>query len=456
MLKFFTAILLFLLMNLNAFSQNDIFFNFDYSIFKGEDEKFILEIYYSVNQHSLLYTQNGNEYEGAALLDITITNTSDKSTVYSNLFKSPSIVTDTTKNNSKKLIGQVNYLLSEGKFNLQIKGSDFSDTLKYDSYEKEIIIGYQNPGGVSMSDIELASSITKSDNTKSPFYKNTLEIIPNPSALFGMNLHELNYYYEIYGLTESNISADFIINYSVYNLNNVKLISKDKKVKRKNESKADFGTVLIDSLDRGSYNFIVTISDTSKNIKLTKEKKFFIYQDNNTQNSTLASDDFLKSAYITKTEKELDDEFEKIIYIANPKFISRYEQLKNVNDKRELLYEFWKAQDSNPETQVLETRIAYFKRVDDANRLYKEAYVEGWKTDRGRIYIVYGKPDDVERHPFESETKSYEIWSYNSIEGGGECVFVEFNNSLNEYRLVHSTFRNELQNKNWRDLINKY
>lgn len=456
MVKLFLTVFLFFLINVNGFCQKEIFFNFDYSVFKGEGEKSILEIYYSVNQHSLLYTQNGSNYEGGALLDITITNLSDNSITYSNLFKSPSIVNDTSKNNNQKLIGQVNYLLGQGKYELKIKGTDFADSLKYDVFEQEVAIDNISSTNVTISDIELASSIKKSENTNSPFYKNTLEIIPNPSSLFGMNLNELNYYFEIYGLTESNISDVFYFNYSVYNLNNTIVISKDKKVERKSESKADFGKIIIDSLDRGSYKFVVTISDSLKNFNLTKEKKFFIYQDGNNNEIVTESDDFLKSIFITKTEDEIDDEYEKVYYISSKKFKDRYEQLSNLNDKKKLLYEFWKSQDSNPETQALETRTAYLKRVDEANRQFKEAYVEGWKTDRGRIYIIYGKPEDVERHPFESQTKSYEIWNYHSVEGGAECVFVEYQNSLNDYRLVHSTLRTELKNPNWKDLIDKY
>lgn len=456
MVKFIITGFLFLSLHLNGFCQNDIFFNYDYSVFKGEDDKFILEIYYSVNQHSLQYAQNGSNYEGAALLDITITNLSDNNIVYSNLFKSPSVVTDTSKNNTQKLIGQVNYLLDKGNYKLYIKGNDFADTLKSDIFEQEVSVGNLNYSAVALSDIEISSSIKKSDNTKSPFYKNTLEIIPNPSALFGMNLNELNYYFEIYGLTENNISGEFYINYSVYNLNSVKVISKDKKVSRKNESKADYGTILIDSLDRGSYKFVVTISDSSRNVNLSREKKFFIYQSDIAQNIITESDDFLKSIYITKTEEEIDDEYEKVVYITTRKFKDRYEQLTDLTAKKMLLYEFWKSQDYNPVTQALESRTSYFKRIDEANRMFKEAYLEGWLTDRGRIYIIYGKPEDIERHPFESETKSYEIWYYESIEGGAQCVFVEYQNSLGDYRLVHSTLRTELKNSNWRTLIDKY
>ena len=102
----------------------------------------------------------------------------------------------------------------------------------------------------------------------------------------------------------------------------------------------------------------------------------------------------------------------------------------------------------------MESKIAYFKRVNEANQRFEESFKEGWKSDRGRIFVLYGKPDDIERYPFETSTKSYEIWKYDAVEGGGECDFVELQPMTGVYWLVNSTFRGELQNQNWREQLN--
>jgi hypothetical protein len=73
---------------------------------------------------------------------------------------------------------------------------------------------------------------------------------------------------------------------------------------------------------------------------------------------------------------------------------------------------------------------------------------EGYRSDRGRVYIVYGAPDDVERHPNEVDSKPYEIWSFHNIQGGVIFVFVQRNQG-GDYDLVHSTHRNELHDENW-------
>ncbi|MEP7145421.1 MAG: GWxTD domain-containing protein, partial [bacterium] len=281
------------------------------------------------------------------------------------------------------------------------------------------------------------------------FYKNTLDIIPNPSSLFGMNLNELYYYFEVYSLSNTNISDEFYLNYSVTDVNNKQVISYQKKVKRTGDSKADYGKIKIDSLSRGSYVLKVSLNDPVKNVEVSNEKKFYVFNLQENVTPTTGQNDFLKSEYITMPEKILEDEFEKMSYILSDNQISRYKSLPSTNDKKKFLYNIWAAKDINPNTQVLESKIAYFKRISEASKMYQENFKEGWKTDRGRIFVLYGKPDDVDRHPFDASTKSYEVWKYNSVEGGGECVFIELRPTTEVYWLVHSTFRGELKNSEW-------
>ena len=106
-----------------------------------------------------------------------------------------------------------------------------------------------------------------------------------------------------------------------------------------------------------------------------------------------------------------------------------------------------------PGTPRNEFKMEYFERVAYANAHFKYNFKEGWQTDRGRVYVTYGKPDDVERHPFEADQRAYEIWKYDNLEGGVEFVFVDLSNAMNDYGLVHSTARNELRDDNWKNRL---
>jgi len=444
---FFIGILIFYKTGL---SDDKIYFNFDYALFKAENEESILEVYYSVNQKSLKYLLNGNMFEAAAKIDISILDINSNKVLISNIYKTPSVTSDTSDEKlMQKLVGQLNYLLKDGSYKLKIMGSDFNDSTNQDVYEEEININNYTNKSLRVSDIELSTRIQKAKDDKSIFYKNTLEVVPNPSNLFGMNLYDLYYYFELYYLSKENISDEFYLSYSIINLNNEKVISFVKKIKRTSESKADFGKIKIDSLKRGSYTFSISLTDSVKNVNITREKKFFIFNNIDNILTTNRQDDFLKSEYATMDEKVMDKEFELSQYIMSDQDNKKFDNLKSLDDKRKFMYTFWKTRNANPNSPILDRKIEYFKRVNEANKTYKEAYNEGWKTDRGRIFIIYGKPDDIERFPFEADKKSYEIWKYNSVEGGGECVFIERQPSTGVYWLVHSTFRNELKNEQW-------
>jgi len=149
------------------------------------------------------------------------------------------------------------------------------------------------------------------------------------------------------------------------------------------------------------------------------------------------------------SETELDKEFAMARYIATPEEINRYKQLKGEDAKRKFLADFWVKRDPDKSTPINEMKIEYFKRVEYANQHFSVGNKEGWKTDRGRVYIMYGPPDEYERHPSEVDSKPYEIWYYHNIEGGVEFVFVD-KSGFSDYILVHSTKRNEIRDDNWR------
>jgi len=71
--------------------------------------------------------------------------------------------------------------------------------------------------------------------------------------------------------------------------------------------------------------------------------------------------------------------------------------------------------DPNQETQKNELMDEYFLRVNYANENFSTLSVDGWLTDRGRIFIKFGQPDDIERHPFEIDSVPYEVWRYYSV-----------------------------------------
>ena len=150
------------------------------------------------------------------------------------------------------------------------------------------------------------------------------------------------------------------------------------------------------------------------------------------------------------TDSALDREFSCARYIASDLEQKQYALLTDAKAKQRFVFEFWRRRDPDPLTPGNEFRQEYLRRSDYANKNLTYGLREGWKTDRGRVYIVYGASDEVERFPSSSQSLPYEIWHYNNIQGGVVFVFVD-RTGMGDYELVHSTHRDELHDEMWYD-----
>ena len=147
------------------------------------------------------------------------------------------------------------------------------------------------------------------------------------------------------------------------------------------------------------------------------------------------------------TEEELDLEFDQAKYIAERDEVRTWNRL-NLEGKREYIKEFWAKRDETPGTPANEFKEEYLGRVQLVNQMFRGTFREGWKSDRGRIMLIYGKPDEIERFPGSSDAKEYHFWNYYSIQGGVQFVFVD-KRGMNDLELVHSTARGELYDPDW-------
>ena len=109
-----------------------------------------------------------------------------------------------------------------------------------------------------------------------------------------------------------------------------------------------------------------------------------------------------------------DELLNQLELIGNP---SEIESLENADSMhRDSLWEdFWQKRDPTPNTELNEAQEEFFNRIRYVNENFGTPSRPGWQTDRGRTYITYGKPDEIERHPFEMDKRPYEVWYYYSL-----------------------------------------
>ena len=139
---------------------------------------------------------------------------------------------------------------------------------------------------------------------------------------------------------------------------------------------------------------------------------------------------------VSKVYKKWLDE--DVVYIITDEERAAFKQLSNDEERDNFIEAFWQRRDPTPDTEENEYKEEHYQRIAYANEHFA-AGVPGWKTDRGRIYIVFGKPDEIEDHPSggtyqrpmeegggETSTFPFADWRYRYIEGIGQEVIIEF------------------------------
>jgi GWxTD domain-containing protein len=139
---------------------------------------------------------------------------------------------------------------------------------------------------------------------------------------------------------------------------------------------------------------------------------------------------------LSKTYKKWLEE--DVVYIISDDEKKAFKQLSNDEERDQFIEAFWQRRDPTPDTEENEFREEHYRRIEYANEHYA-AGIPGWKTDRGRIYIMYGAPDEIESHPSggtyerpmeegggETSTYPFEDWRYRYLEGVGQEISIEF------------------------------
>jgi GWxTD domain-containing protein len=130
---------------------------------------------------------------------------------------------------------------------------------------------------------------------------------------------------------------------------------------------------------------------------------------------------------------------EEVAYIITDEERKGFVRLTTDEDRAAFVKDFWLFRDPTPGTPENEFRDEHYRRIAYANSRFA-ADISGWKTDRGRIYIQYGPPDEIESHPTGNDTQRYpfEQWRYRLIAGIGNNVIVEFVDKAGtgEYRMT--------------------
>lgn len=253
-----------------------------------------------------------------------------------------------------------------------------------------------------MSDILLASAVVV-DTVGTAMRKGDLRIMPVPGRRFTEQHDRLFVYFEVYDVTIDTSSLP--VTYSIHDSTGKLVRRFAQSVPRRGAVQAVNIGISIEGMANGRYRFTVEVADSLAGRNLRKTAPFTIAR-----------------RVVGSVTYEGMPHYEDIEYLVDPDEYKRFAAMSD-DGKRVYLQKFWASRDY----------YAILDRFNYADGQFTEGHKEGWRTDRGRVYIRYGTPDERQRVTMELDNpRPYERWLYYD---GSDFVFVDVRGT-GEYVLV--------------------
>ncbi|MGD9486831.1 MAG: GWxTD domain-containing protein [Calditrichaceae bacterium] len=425
----------------------------DYALFGSNDSTCYVEFYMSIYQGNLSYKYNDSTYHSNFMSTLEILK--DGEVIRKIPHEYQNTIIDTLKfNKFNQFIDVFGLQLPFGKYTAKVIVSDLNSKLN-----GEYLLDFsttKSPEGFYPSEIEFAIDIQKDDG-QTIFNKNGLRVVPNPRKVFDL-LHPVLYFYiELHNLPYSAQSENqYSFHYYITNSDGdtVKTVEpKTRKVLA--PSLVEVGGLNVMSLPGGSYFLNIRGTDITNDINVVDRKKFFVYKpDENKPVITETPVAEIDNIFTGLNKEELENEFKMAKYFANKNEIMVFENLNEEDAMRKFLTQFWRIRDKKNMVPQGQSHREFLDLVEFSNDQYSKFGRQGWRTDQGRVIIMYGHPDENERHNNSIDGLPYEIWTYHNLEGGAIFVFADLN-GFGAYELIHSSYRKELNNPNWQSIINQ-
>ncbi len=324
--------------------------------------------------------------------------------------------------------------LPPGTYVLQATALDRARGRTYSGSRRITVPAYAAPG-LMLSDMLLSGSMPQAGEGQ--FVRAGLRMIPSPDRTFGRSGTMLYVYQEIYNLAPRSAVADsFGLSYRLLDAHGQEVrVFPTGGRRQEGDAAVKVSGLSIAGLAPGRYTLEACVEDQLTGLRTSVRRDIQIVVPRWGQEDEL-------------TEEEIAKSRDLLTYLATPKELALFESLDEAG-KLTFIRRFWLQRDPDPHPGNPYLR-EMLRRYDYAN-LHYGGHSPGWRSDRGRVYIVYGPPKEVERHTADPATRDYEVWTY-AMEGQAVFFFVD-ERGYGDFRLVHSTVRGEISNPAWEILL---
>lgn len=458
------------ILQVNAQSALPLQMDVDHASFAYDEDHSLLEVYMAFGVASLSFEREDEHFAARLPLELAVVRDTDttlagtpQDPVWQDSVSLSFSLSDTADVTPEQFfLYQLRAPVRPGEYELRVVVPE-DDARARQSLElrRQVRVpDYTQSDLVGLSDITLATSIERGGDRDDRFYKNGLIIRPNANQVFGRGLSHLFYYVEAYHADEIATAGDrYTLFTYVAGVNRSQPLPDLQRREQREARSPDVlvGSFNVEELPTGPYFLHVALLNEDNEAVVEQSRKFFVYNPGVERNERVASPlSFESSPFAGMPEEEVDEALAHIEVIATDAELQRIDNLGELDEKRRFLMSFWQKRDPEPSTPVNEYRDAFYRRVQYANDRYTNAYDDGWETDRGRVYIEYGTPGQVEPRLYERDMLPHEIWEYNNIPGEGQAIFVFADQEgFGDFRLLHSSVAGEPKMPNWQSRLRR-
>ena len=389
-------------------------FYLDYAAFRDSlSSNIILEVYYKIFSADLSYQKSGDKYKANYSVDITVNH---KGKQVTGISKDDNLVADTYKQTRAKddfIINRIIFRVPPDDYELNANLSDPTSGDLMRAKKNDLKLKNLARDIPSLSSLEFAMEARAAAGGDSDFVKSNIVLIPSVSREYGEDEPEMIIYYEIYNKPEFNGTYQAI--YSLQEgerkmlIDTVQFASTGKMTSRVERFQ-------VDNFQPGEYKLLMKVQSPDNKVDLSANAVFLIGW------SVMA---IVRNDWPTAVRQlryvASADEIKKLSDTGPENHVTAWE-------------DFWKKKDPTPSTEENELRDEYYRRIRYSDLNFGNFGRDGWKTDLGMIYIKYGPPDEIERHPFDIDSKPYQIWYYYTIKR--VFTFVDVN-GYGDYELAY-------------------
>jgi GWxTD domain-containing protein len=445
-------------------SQGSVTAYFNYGVFNVPSGSPFIETYLTVIGKSVKHIPVAGGLQGSVNVKVLITKGGELYTGDNYNLLSP---IDKDSLSISSFIDNHRYALPNGAYTIEITLSDNNDvSQKKFTYKENVIINYSKTE-ISCSSIQPLESYSKTINQNS-ISKSGYDLIPYNVNYYPENQNKFAFYFESYGTdTVLGKNQSFVYEYHIERKEDSFKPEGMGGFKKQLTAKVNplLAQIDISKLESGNYYLVIELKD--KNNKAQLEKKWFFQRNNNIKKPLEFKE--TRSVYEFFGNYNDADTLKMFVECLWPisSSIERDWQINQAVKKDPLLMknyivDFWKKR-SGDSLDPLQLWLAYYDQVKIVNKTFKCGKQKGYYTDRGRMYLQYGKPDQRVMQPSEPYSYPYEIWQWYRLQdksngqfySNKKAVFVNKNIADDCYTLIHCDVRGEQYNDKWRFEVTK-